>query len=171
MTTTPPYAPRGPNPCLQQRAIASVIIAFALLAILVGCGEGQNAKGPTPLTESQLAKKMGLICQNHTDRQVVAIQRFEKQHGILREGATATQLEGELVRVILPIVRDTLREIEQLRPPESKRAEFKAFIRALRHGIVVSEGNASWIATGDFEPFKQARSISAALGTYLCGQA
>lgn len=149
--------------------------AVSLLALLAaGCGSGggndATAEAPPRMTKSGLAERLGDVCQEHTDRQVIAIGRFEKQRGISGE-PTGQQLEQELTRVILPIVHDTIHDVGQLRPPADEEAEFKAFIEALEHGVAVSEKDPSWVATGNFEPFARARETSANLGTYYCGQA
>jgi hypothetical protein len=123
------------------------------------------------MTKAALAERLGEVCQEHTDRQVVAIEQYEKKHGISHEKVTGPQLEQELVRVILPIVRDNIHDVGQLRPPASEKNEFEAFIRALERGVEASEKDPSWIATETVEPFARARETSANLGTYYCGQA
>jgi hypothetical protein len=144
---------------------------------LTGCGGGDEttARDAPRLTKPQLVKELGDTCQEHTDRQVVAIERFDKKHGIPygphHEDATDTQLEAELVKVILPIVRDNIRDLEKLRPPRSQEADFTAFLRALEHGIRYSEQDPGWLTNGATEPFMKARELSAKLGTALCGQA
>jgi hypothetical protein len=129
------------------------------------------------MTKANLAEKLGDICQEHTDRQVIAIEKFDKKHGLpygaAREKAGDAQQEKELVLVILPIVRDNIRDLKrELRPPRSQEANLEAFYKALEHGIEFSEKDPSWV-TGSIstEPFMKARYLSAALGTPLCGQA
>jgi hypothetical protein len=152
--------------------MVGALVLLLLSAVLVGCGDSSASVSVAPPPSAQeLAYQMGVICQNHTDRQVVMIERFEKRHGLDHEHLTARQLETELVRVILPIVRDTIHKIGRLRSPSGERGRLKVFLHALEHGVSVSETDPSWIATGAFEPFKQARQLSAALGTYYCGQA
>ena len=149
------------------------IAALALLAGVAGCGgtaSSERAEQPPPPSRKQFALRLGDLCQKHTDRQVVAVERFERQHGVSGE-PTPRQSELELVQVILPIVRSTIREAGEMRPPAGEGPELRAFVRALRHGVTVSEEDPSWVATGKFEPFMQAREASAALGTYYCGQA
>lgn len=155
--------------------MVGVVLAFVCL--LAGCGgDGETTVAQTPrLTKAQLVKKLGDTCQEHTDRQVVAIEKFDKQHGIPygidHEDATGRDLEQELVKVILPIVRDNIHDLETLRPPRSQEADFEAFLQALQHGIAYSERDPSWLTSGSTEPFMKARELSAKLGTALCGQA
>lgn len=148
-------------------------IGVLALPALTGCGGGTSERTVPvpPMSAQELGYEMGRICQNHTDRQVVAIERFEKRHGLDHEHLSDRELELELVRVILPIVRNTIYEAGRLRPPAAERARFHAFLDALEHGVSASEADPSWVATGAFEPFHQARLLSADLGTYYCGQA
>lgn len=123
------------------------------------------------MTKQELAYEMGRICQNQTDQQVAAIERFEHRRGLDHEHLSANQLEQELVQVILPIVRRTIHDVGRLHPPSAERGRFQSFLGALQHGVSASETDPSWVVTGDIEPFRRARQLSAALGTYYCGQA
>jgi hypothetical protein len=159
---------------VRGNAVAVVALAWAL----AGCGSSAQpaAEETVPrLTKPQLVKKLGDICQEHTDYQVEAIERFDKKHGyphgLHHEDASRAQLEEELVKVILPIVRDNIHDLEGLRPPRSQQADLKAFLGALEHGIQYSERDPSWLPSGAAEPFMRARQLSAKLGTALCGQA
>ncbi|MFL5896991.1 MAG: hypothetical protein ACJ76D_00780 [Solirubrobacterales bacterium] len=142
---------------------------------LSGCGKSSGdeatAEVPPALAKARIAQRLGDICQAHSDRQVVAIEGFEKKHGIRLGEPSRSLREQELTEVILPIVRDTIHAVGKLRPPANEQAEFEAFVGALEHGVKVSEEDPSWIATQRFEPFMRARETSAALGTYYCGQA
>lgn len=158
--------------------VALIALALGVSLALSGCG-GENEEVTTEaprLTKKALAERMGDICQEHTDRQVIAIEKFDKKHGIpygpAHEKATDAQLEKELVVVMLPIVRDNIRDLEKLRPPRSQEAKLEAFLRALEHGIEVSEEDPSWV-TGSTskEPFHRARELAWELGTAYCGQA
>jgi len=162
------------------RIVFAVGAAVSLAVAIVGCGgsHAESAAETVPrMTKARLAEKLGEVCQEHTDRQVVAIERFDKRHGLLygpaHEKASDAQLEKELVAVILPIVRDNIHDLKsKLRPPVSQETKLVAFYEALEYGIEFSEKDPSWV-TGSTatEPFKRARSLSWALGTPLCGQA
>jgi len=151
---------------------------LALMLLLGGCGAGgEQTRAPQPprLTKEQLAERMGDICQEHTDLQVVEIERFEKKRGLPASSqgeVPAPQLEKELVVVMLPIVRDTIRDLRrELRPPKAEEENFEAFLRALEDAVEYSEKNPSWLPSGSTEPFSRARELTAELGTPYCGQA
>lgn len=147
--------------------------ALLLLVMAAGCGgSSQPEETVVRLTKGQMVHKLGVICQAHTDRQVIAREKWQKKEGFPpAENAARAQLEKELVVVILPIVRDTIHDLGKLHPSVEQEATFKEFVKALEHGVSVSEKNPSWVATGSFEPFSEAREKSAELGTALCGQA
>lgn len=163
----------------SSRSISLLAIGLAVLApaLASGCGGGGGAAAEEtvpPLTKGQLTHKMGVICQEHTDRQVVAIKKFEKKHhypASSQEKVPAHQLEQELTVVILPIVRDTIHDLRQLNPSQKQKATFEEFIASLEHGVDYSEKDPSWLPTGSEEPFSEARELSWKLGTALCGQA
>ena len=161
------------------RVVLAIAATTALGLALVGCGGSSKsaAESMPAMTKSQLAERLGEICQEHTDRQVVAIERFDRKHGWptgpAHEKASDAQLETELVVVILPIVRDNIRDLKgKLRPSRSQAAKLEAFYEALEHGIEFSERDPSWVTgSTSTEPFLKARYLSVALGTPLCGQA
>ena len=62
-------------------------IAGVLLLALNGCGGGSDetaAETVPRLTKAQLGEKLGDICQEHTDRQVVAIETWAASEPIAR---------------------------------------------------------------------------------------
>lgn len=164
---------------LRNHFVSGVVAA--LLLALVGCGGGSSGEATAEQvprwSKAKFAAKLGDICQEHTDHQVVAIEKFDKKHGWpygpAHEKASDAQTEKELVMVILPIVRDNIHDLRnKLHPPRSEEAKLDAFYEALEHGIEVSAEDPSWV-TGSTskEPFMRARALSLALGTPLCGQA
>lgn len=158
----------------QGKYLLTLGALLLLLATLAGCGSsGNDEETIVRLTKKQFVYKLGWVCQHHTDRQVFAREQWQKKEGLPpAEKASRAQLEKELVVVILPIVRDNIHDLRtKLHPPLNQEATFKEFLQALEHGIAVSEKNPSWVATGSFEPFSEARELSAKLGTPFCGQA
>lgn len=170
---------------MRFRGLRVAFAVGALLAVvfaLAGCGSSSSggeatAELPPPMGKAKLAEKLGDICQEHTDRQVIAIEKFDKEHGLpygpAHEKAGDAQLEKELVVVILPIVRDNIRDLKrELRPSPGQRTTLENFYAALEHGIEFSEKDPSWVTGAtSTEPFMKARYLSVALGTPLCGQA
>lgn len=157
-------------------ALPAAGLAVLMLSVAVGCGGGETAEETAPaLSKEQLAHRMGEICQKHTDRQVLAIEAFEKKHHYPASSqgqVPARQLEEELTVVMLPIVRDTIRDLRrQLRPGPQQEATFKEFLAALEQGVRYSEKDPSWLPTGSEEPFSKARELAWDLGTAYCGQA
>jgi hypothetical protein len=161
------------------RAVCAFGAGIVLALALIGCGGSNEPATETvpPMSKARLAEKLGEICQEHTDTQVEAIEKFDKEHGLpygtAHEKAGPAQLEKELTVVILPIVRDNIHDLEsKLRPSPSQEATLEAFIGALEHGIEFSEEKPGWVVGAvPVEPFNRARLLSVKLGTPLCGQA
>jgi hypothetical protein len=155
-----------------KRNLAGMALSL-LAAVVTGCGGGgHEADEAARMGKPAFVKRLGDTCQEHSERQVVAREAWQKKHGFPpQDHAGRGQLEQELVVVILPIVRDTIREVGKIRPPQSEEKKLKAFIDALQRGVAVSEEDPSWVATAAEEPFMKARELSLALGTPLCGQA
>jgi hypothetical protein len=157
---------------------ASLLLAFALVLAFGGCGgdDGATAEKPAEparLTKEQLVKKLGEVCQEHSELQVDERERFGKKNGIPSpEDATLAEYEREIVEVILPIVRDTIHDVEQLRPPRSQEAKLDAFVGALKGAVATTQKHPNELAeeAGE-EPFHSARLAAADLEAYFCGQA
>lgn len=151
----------------------------ALFLAISGCGggdEGARAEKPAEpprLTKQQLVDRLGEICQEHTDLQVVERESFDKKNGIPSpEKATLSEYEREIVEVILPIVRDTIHDVEQLRPQRSEEVKLEAFVSALKGAVATTQKHPNELAEeGGEEPFHSARLAAADLGAYFCGQA
>jgi hypothetical protein len=169
-------SPRSIRARLRPLALAGLTLV-GLLLLLSGCGDSGEANekpaGPPRLTQKQLVKRLGEICQEHTDQQVVARERFDRKHGIPSpEKATQAEYEQEIVQVILPIVRDTIHDVEQLRPPHGQEAKLEAFVKALKGAVATTQAHPEKLAAeAGEEPFYKARETAAALGAYFCGQA
>jgi hypothetical protein len=156
----------------------AVSALWVLLLAVSGCGgddgaTAENSAGPPRLTKEQLVDRLGEICQEHTELQVDERERFGKKNGIPSpEDATLAEYEREIVEVILPIVRDTIHDVEQLRPPRSEEAKLEAFVSALKGAVATTQKHPNELAeeAGE-EPFHMARETAADLEAYFCGQA
>jgi hypothetical protein len=162
----------------QLGIAASLMLAFVLA--LGGCGgdDGVTAEKPAEparLTKQQLLKKMAEICEEHSERENVAVGKYDKKYkvptGLDREEATDAELEREYRVVILPLIKDKIRDLEALRPSQEQEAKFQAFIRAMKRGVKFTEKDASFVSYSvRSEPFYHARERSVELGSVACGE-
>jgi hypothetical protein len=157
--------------------VASLLLAVVFALVAAGCGGGdetaEKPAEPPRLTKQQLVDRLGEICQEHTELQVDERERFGKKNGIPSpEDATLSEYEREIVEVILPIVRDTIHDVEQLRPPRNEEAKLAAFVGALKGAVATTRKHPNELAeeAGE-EPFQPARLAAADLEAYFCGQA
>jgi len=150
---------------------------LALALPLASCGDSSESaenSSPPRLTKAQLTNRMSVICQKHTEKKFVEIERWEKKHGLPLSSKVEVpdaQWEKELMRIQIPDVKEALRELEQLRPPKAQEKTFEAFLKAAEDAIEFSEKDPSWYPTGSSEPFSKAKELAWELGTAVCIQA
>lgn len=177
---------------LRERHLALAGVLLALLLALSGCGgggggetsaagsseESLNESFEKETANSAASKKESFveaiddICFRHSQEQAKQVEAYEKKHGIPVGAPTVAQQEQIIVKVILPIVRETLAELEEYEPDPSQEAKLNAFIKALDDATTFTEKHPHFLAAerGN-EPFHAARERASAMGTYLCGQA
>lgn len=112
------------------------------------------------------------ICFRHSQEQAKQVEAYEKKHGIKLFEPTQKQQEKIIVAIIIPIVRETLAELEEYEPIATEEAKLNAFIKALDEATTVTEKHPDYLAEeGAKEPYNEARALAGGMGTYLCGQA
>ncbi len=164
---------RHPGLCL----LALVALAISTSG-LVGCGSGdaqtETASEPPRLTKAKFIERMNAVCFKNSQQQQREVDAFKRKHGIPAAVVPSLSAQEEsILKIVLPTVRRTIPELEELRPPNSEEATMKAFIRALDRATDISEKTPRWLAepSKDYEPYMPARLLAAKIGTYLCGQA
>lgn len=112
------------------------------------------------------------ICFRHSQEQAKQVEAYEKKYGIKLFEPNQKQQEEIIVKIIMPIVHETIAEFEEFQPIPSEAAKLRAFIKALKKGVAVTEKHPNFLAEeGAKEPFNEARARAGDMGTYLCGQA
>ncbi len=157
---------------------------LALLLVLAGCGGGSgstsaSASGETSTTRISKAEEkekfveaVDDICFRHSQEQAKQVEAYERKHGIPLHEPNQAQQEKIIVAIILPIVRETIAELEEYEPIAAQEAKLNVFIKALTNATDVTENHPNLLAEeGENEPYHQARGRAADMGTYLCGQA
>jgi hypothetical protein len=173
----------------RHLALALVGVLLAMLLALSGCGGGEastagsseeslneslekESAASAPSKKESFVEAVDDICFRHSQKQAKLVEAYEKKHGIPVGEPTVAQQEQIIVKVILPIVRETLAELEEYEPDPSQEAKLNAFIKALDGATTFTEKHPHVLAVErGKEPFYAARGRAAAMGTYLCGQA
>gem|GEM_PF-5055462 len=116
---------------------------------------------------------MNDICFANSQDQAEKVEAYKRAHDISAAIPPLPVQEKIIVQVILPIVHETISELEELRPPKSEEKNLKAFLRALERATEISEKTPRLLAepSKDYEPYMSARALAAEIGSYLCGQA
>lgn len=112
------------------------------------------------------------ICFRHSQEQAKEVEAYEKKHGIKLFEPNQKQQEEIIIKIIMPIVRETIAELEEYEPISSEEAKLNAFVKALAEATDVTEKHPNLLAEeGAKEPYGEARARAGDMGTYLCGQA
>jgi len=135
---------------------------------------GENVFGEAANSEAEKEKfveDVNDICFRHSQEQAEQVKAYEKKHGIKLFEPNQKQQEGIIVAIIIPIVRETIAELEEYEPA-TEEAKLNAFIKALDEATTVTEKHPNYLAEeGAKEPYNEARARAGDMGTYLCGQA
>lgn len=130
-------------------------------------GEAANAEAE----KEKFVEDVNNICFRHSQEQAEQVEAYEKKHGIPLHEPNQKQQEGIIVAIIIPIVNETIAELEEYEPA-TEEAKLNAFIKALTEATEVTEKHPNYLAEeGAKEPYGEARSRAGDMGTYLCGQA
>jgi hypothetical protein len=112
------------------------------------------------------------ICFRHSQEQAKQVEAYDKKHGITAGEPNQKQQEKIIVAIILPIVHETIAELEEYEPIPSQEAKLNVFIKVLTEATEVTEKHPNFLAEeGEKEPYNEARARAGDMGTYLCGQA
>lgn len=178
----------------RERHLALTGVVLALLLALSGCGGGGGStestsgsiseetatagSGGTKAQKESFVEAVNNICFNKSQEQAKQVEAYEKKQGIPQGKATVAQKEVIIVKLILPIVRETIAELEEYEPSPAQKAELDGFIKALTKATDVTEKHPNYLADETSEttpygrePYNEARLRAAHMGTYLCGQA
>jgi hypothetical protein len=138
-------------------------------------GGGENVFGEAANAEAEKEKfveDVDDICFRHSQEQAKQVEAYDKKHGIPVGEPNQAQQEEIIVAIILPIVRETIAELEEYEPIASQEAKLNTFIKELTNATDVTEKHPNLLAEeGEKEPYSEARGRAADMGTYLCGQA
>lgn len=134
--------------------------------------EAAESKSNAASKKESFVEAIDDICFRHSQEQAKQVEAYDKKHGIPVGEPTVAQQEQIILKVILPIVRETLAELEEYAPDPTQEAKLNAFIKALDNATTFTEKHPHFLAAErGREPFHPARVRASAMGTYLCGQA
>jgi hypothetical protein len=170
-----------------------LLLGIAALALLLGgCGGGESestsestsgktaaaGNGGTQAQKESFVDAVNNICFRHSQEQEKQVEAYKRKHGIPQGKATVAQKEVIITKIIMPIVRETIAELEEYEPSPAQKKELDAFVEALTKATDFTEKNPHSLADEKSEttpygkePYEEARLRAADMGTYLCGQA
>ena len=141
----------SPRTLFRPLAVAGVL-AIALTA----CGGGSD-----PLTKAEFIKKADAICKGDD-------KAIEKLGATLGASPSDDEIQKALDGYV-DIVKDQVKDLEDLEPPKSLKKDVDALLKSLDEGLdKMKDKGAELVKTGD-NPLADASSKAQALGLKECG--
>lgn len=126
------------------------MLTALLLALLVGCGSGEENSAPAsrPLTKAEFIKRSSEICESEDtikERRLAAASSHGNGyfHGSQRE---LTQLVSQ---VILPFYGELIKELADLNPPVGERGKVKRIVADYEKTLKEAEADPKELVTND----------------------
>jgi|SRR3954468_14405866 len=158
-------------------AAALVVLAGLLFALLVaGCGSSDQAATAEkpPVTKKQFERQAHKVCFQLYHKQARQTEALSKRRDF--QIGEPTQRQREVINrvIVMPIVREKIKELGALPLPPGEAPKMKAVLGSMRRGIRLTEAHPEWLAAPTEkhpETFAEARETTGAAGIWLCGQA
>jgi hypothetical protein len=159
--------PRRDSPGL---GILVPLLAFALAAILTGCGGGgSSAAEAPPLTKSDLIAKADVICSRTDVIQKEQLVAYEKKHPhTILAGKPGEQALSEAA---FPPIRSEINQIVSLGPPRRHRRELETILDGWKAALEEVERKPGLVMGLSEGPFVRPDKLAAAYGFVSCAKA
>jgi hypothetical protein len=130
------------------RGTIAIAVALALAALGLGCGGGGDSSTDTgSISKAAFIKKVDAVCKHGTRRMQRAVLKVLKQgKGIKRP---STDQSVKLVGVVIvPSVRQEIKEIKALGVPGGDEEKVDAMVGALEEGVETAEDDPEAVVKG-----------------------
>jgi hypothetical protein len=123
---------------------AAMVVALAI----AGCGGGGDSSTATgSISKAAFIKKVDAVCKAGTRRMQTAVLKFLKQGREIKR-PTTDQSVKMVGAVIVPSVRQEIKEIKALGVPSGDEEKVNAIIGALEEGVETAEDDPEAVVEG-----------------------
>jgi hypothetical protein len=152
---------------VSKRIIAMLVGALAI-AIVAGCGGGDDDGDSGSLTKAEFIKQADAICANGDKTISADFEDFAEEKGIKDEPDKAQQEEA-IVEVVAPAVQEQADEIKALGAPDGDEKQIEAMLTAVEEGVEDLEENPSQLTEGK-NPLAKGSKLARDYGLEKCGE-
>ena len=154
---------------MRQGPIALTVGTLAILLIAAGCGggNGDSSTGASAISKAVFIKKADAICQKGSERMIRAFSGFLKKAKTAHP--TKAVQEKLVVKVLIPSVRQEVKEFQALGAPSGDEDRVAEIVKALEEGVETAEGNPEAVTNSSDVVFGIASRLAGEYGIEVCG--
>jgi hypothetical protein len=155
---------------LSKGPIALTIGTLAIsLIVAAGCGGGGDDSSTTAnaISKAAFVKKADAICQKGSERMAAGFGKYLKKSEVTHP-SQAVQ-EKLVVKVLIPSVRQEVKEFQALGAPSGDEDRVAEIVRALEEGVETAEGNREAVTSSSDVVFGIASRLAGEYGLEVCG--
>jgi len=158
-----------------SKPFMALFAAFAVLALVAGCGGGSDSTGTetttSSLTKSEFLKQGNAICARGNTEIEDGFEEFGKEHNFSKKHEpTQAELEEAAETVLIPSIRQELDDIRALGAPQGEEAEIEAILAAAEKALKKGEEDPGAMIEEGEGPFAEANKLAREFGLVKCGE-
>jgi hypothetical protein len=155
-----------------QVSKGSIALTLGTLAILLivaaGCGGGGDSNtSANAISKAAFVKKGDAVCQKGSERMAGGFGKYLKKSEVTHP-SKAVQ-EKLVVKVLVPSVRQEIKELHALGAPSGDEDRVAEIIKALEEGVETAEGNPEAVTNSSDVVFGIASRLAGEYGLEVCG--
>jgi hypothetical protein len=150
-------------------SLALPLCALAIAIFAVGCGGGGDeggsgeASGPTKVA---YVKRADAICTKTNEIEANGITKWEVEHGAKPGYTIKAPSRLQELKLIMPMIRQEIRELAALKPPPGEEDEVDAFVSAYQEA---AKEKIADLLDGESDKYEKAFLLMRDYGFKTCG--
>nr|MDQ2631767.1 hypothetical protein [Actinomycetota bacterium] len=132
----------------MKKALLAVLAAFALMALVAGCG-GDDSETTATITKAELIKQGDEICEKANEQSETEAEEFAEENDFTLEKASEEQIEEAVAEVLVPSLQQQAEDLEALGAPEGDEERVEEIIVSLEDAASEIEDDPSSVFEGE----------------------
>ena len=153
---------------MSKRIIAMLAGALAI-AIVAGCGGGDDSSDSSSLSKAQFIKQADAICAKGNKEVNKEIKEFAEENDVNTNKPTAQQQEDVITEVVAPNVQGQAEQISDLSAPSGDEKQVETLIDAVEEGVEELEADPKKLIEGK-NPLSKGSKLAKDYGLKVCGE-
>ncbi|MDX6608757.1 MAG: hypothetical protein QOF85_682 [Solirubrobacterales bacterium] len=143
--------------------------ALVITLIFAGCGGGDSSSSTTSISKEEFIVKADAVCKRGTKRLEAGLVQFLTKGKKIQKPSQQDN-EKFVVTILIPSLRQEIKEIQALGVPKGDEEKVGAMIDALEEGLETAEDDPEAVAAGSTDiVFGIASRLAGEYGLETCG--